>query len=584
MATENYSELSPSADELQLVEGFRRILSAPAGPTHTMARARPGHDFRGYAEGWWTLSWWRRPLEETPPLEWETHPVPAKALTAFSFVGASSNTTYNVYPPNQARLLVNGEYALTFDLGVRTAMAWQADDFRLEFTPKRVQMPADGYHRQHEMHGNSGIYRLTVPAHRVTPQEPLRLRVDLETPQAGTVSFFMIKDRQDTLEVSTHTNADQIAQLQDDVTQLRRVVNALSKRIYPELFPERVSSKQMVLYHHGRDHCNDLDIALADDGEIMLAFRQAAEHVAPHGKAILVRSGDEGQTWNPEDAQVIAHFPWPFDIRVPVFHRLGGGNWLLSILIYRNHDQSGERIEPLASRHDFETWFLRSVDDGRSWTIDSQKLDSGPLTDATVMAPAVRLPTGRLLLPVSSCLSEPLSASLLASDDEGQSWHFHALIGEIPSQYTAIYPETTLARAPSGRLIALIRIVDGNHLQSSSADDGKTWTPWEETPMPSFGHRARLLTLSSGEILCSYGWRCRREDGLDDLGSIKLALSRDEGRTWPAEDRRILRDDFLNWDIGYPVTIELPDGRLFTAYWGNQMERFYIGGNLYERW
>ena len=300
--------------------------------------------------------------------------------------------------PTRARLLVNGEYALTFDLGVRTAMTWQADDFRLEFTPKRVQLPADGYHRQHEMHGNSGIYRLTVPAHRVTPQEPLRLRVDLETPHAGTISFFMIKDRQDTLEVSAHTNADQIAQLQDDVTQLRRVVNALSKRLYPELFPERVSSKQMILYHHGRDHCNDLDIALAGDGEIMLAFRQAAEHVAPHGKAILVRSRDRGTDL--ESRRCSGHCPLSLAIRHSRARfppDWAAGNWLLSLLIYRNHDQSGERIEPLASRNDFETWFMRSVDDGRSWTMDSQKLDSGPLTDATVMAPAVRLPTGRLL-------------------------------------------------------------------------------------------------------------------------------------------------------------------------------------------
>jgi hypothetical protein len=130
----------------------------------------------------------------------------------------------------------------------------------------------------------------------------------------------------------------------------------------------------------------------------------------------------------------------------------------------------------------------------------------------------------------------------------------------------------------------MIRISNGNHLQAFSLDGGMTWTAWEETPMPSFGHRARLLTLSSGEILCSYGWRCRREDGLDELGSIKLAVSRDEGRTWPAQDMRILRDDFLNWDIGYPITIELPDGRLFTAYWGNQMDRFYIGGNVYNKW
>ena len=584
MAPEINSDVLPEVEELQLAEGFRRILSAPAGPTHTMARARPGIDFRGYAEGWWTLSWWRQPTADTLPLEWETHPVPEKALTAFSFVGASYNTPYNVYPHNQARLLVNGDYALTFDLGLRTTRVWQANDIQLEFTPKRVQMPADGYHRQHEMHGNSGIYRLTVPTHLIAAGEPIRLRVDLEKPQEGTVSFFMIKGRQDTLEVSTQTNAEQISQLQDDVTQLRRVISVLSKRLYPELFPERLSSQQMVLYQPGRDHCNDLDIALADDGEIMLSFRQAAEHVAPHGKAILLRSSAGGQSWNPEDAQVIAHFPWPTDIRVPVFHRLGSGNWILSLLLYRNHDQSGERIQPLASRQDFETWLLRSEDDGRQWTMDSQPLDPGPLTDATVMAPAVRLPTGRLLLPVSSCLSDPLSASLFASDDEGQSWNLHALIGEIPSQYAAIYPETTLTLAPSGRLIAMIRISNGNHLQSSSLDGGMTWTAWEETPMPSFGHRARLLTLSSGEILCSYGWRCRREDGLDELGSIKLALSRDEGRTWPAQEMRILRDDFLNWDIGYPVTIELPDGRLFTAYWGNQMDRFYIGGNVYNKW
>ena len=85
-------------------------------------------------------------------------------------------------------------------------------------------------------------------------------------------------------------------------------------------------------------------------------------------------------------------------------------------------------------------------------------------------------------------------------------------------------------------------------------------------------------------MIFSYAWRCRRENGLDDLGAVKLALSRDGGRTWNSADMRTLRDDFLNWDMGYPVTVELPDRQLFTAYWGNQMERFFIGGNFYQKW
>ncbi|MSS73673.1 MAG: exo-alpha-sialidase [Candidatus Latescibacteria bacterium] len=569
-------------EELQLIEGFRRLLSAPSGPTHSAGQFRPGIDFRGYAQGWWTLSWWRRAAEDTPPLEWETHPVPTALRTTFSFVGASASTPHNVYPFNRARLLVDGAYALTFDLGVRTGMVWEEGAFRLEFLPRRIQMPSDGYHRQFEMHGNSGLYRLTVPASRVTPGHGLRLRVGLETPREGSVSFFMIKDRQDTLEVSARTNAEQIAQLQEDVTQLRRTLSVLSQRLYPDLYPERLRSREMILYPQERAHCGDLDIALAEDGEVMLAFRLAEEHTAPGGKAVLLRSRAGGDAWRSEEAREVASFPWPSDIRVTVFHRLGGGHWLMSLLVFHHYDRSGERMRAKAGDH--ETWLVRSADDGKTWTMDSQPLDPGAFPDAAVMAPAVPLPTGRLLMPASSCLSRPASVFLLASDDQGESWRFHAGIGEVPSRYASNYPETTLTRAPSGRLVAMIRVHEGPHLQSFSEDEGMTWTPWEETPMPSFGHRARLITLSGGELLCTYGWRCRRNDGLDDPGGIRVAISRDEGRTWPAQDARILRDDFLNWDTGYPVTLVRRDGRLFTAYWGNQMDRFYIAGNVYERW
>jgi hypothetical protein len=291
---------------------------------------------------------------------------------------------------------------------------------------------------------------------------------------------------------------------------------------------------------------------------------------------------EKGSVWKAEEAKELHQFPWPSDMRIPVFHRLGGGRWLITTLIYHHHDESGERIEPKVGDH--ETYTLRSDDDGASWTFDPHPIDPDRFPDVTVMAPSIRLPSGKLLMPASSCLSDPPAAFLFSSDDNGESWGFYSMIGDLPAGFSSRYPETTLALAPSGRLIALIRLTDGFHYQSVSEDEGKTWSPWQETPMASFGHRARLSTLKGGEILCSYGWRCKRADGLDDLGAIKLALSTDEGKSWPSENMRILRGDFLNWDIGYPITIELPNERLFTAYWGNQMDRFYIGANVYEKW
>jgi hypothetical protein len=49
---------------------------------------------------------------------------------------------------------------------------------------------------------------------------------------------------------------------------------------------------------------------------------------------------------------------------------------------------------------------------------------------------------------------------------------------------------------------------------------------------------------------------------------IRTCLSRDDGRTWRAEDIVVLRTgaDFQR-DSGYPVTIEGTDGALLTAYY-----------------
>ena len=49
---------------------------------------------------------------------------------------------------------------------------------------------------------------------------------------------------------------------------------------------------------------------------------------------------------------------------------------------------------------------------------------------------------------------------------------------------------------------------------------------------------------------------------------IRACLSTDDGVTWDIEHELVIRDDMPNSNLGYPTAVELPSGRLFAAYYG----------------
>jgi hypothetical protein len=63
---------------------------------------------------------------------------------------------------------------------------------------------------------------------------------------------------------------------------------------------------------------------------------------------------------------------------------------------------------------------------------------------------------------------------------------------------------------------------------------------------------------SSGLLVLTYGYR------QEPFGQ-RVAVSSDEGATW--EHDWIIRDDTPDYDLGYPATVELADGSLFTVYY-----------------
>ena len=71
-------------------------------------------------------------------------------------------------------------------------------------------------------------------------------------------------------------------------------------------------------------------------------------------------------------------------------------------------------------------------------------------------------------------------------------------------------------------------------------------------PLPDDRSRVRVVRADG----------CRREPY-----GIRARISRDDGGTW--EPEIVLRDDGPTGDLGYPRSVERPDGQVVTAYYFN---------------
>jgi hypothetical protein len=143
--------------------------------------------------------------------------------------------------------------------------------------------------------------------------------------------------------------------------------------------------------------------------------------------------------------------------------------------------------------------------------------------------------------------------------DGGRSWRFVSWIGPEPAGL-AIMPATV--RVDGRELLSAIRRREGTrHWIETyrSTNDGESWR-LDTTPAPDLGegNPASLIRLADGRLCLSYGYRAAPF-------SIRARLSRDGGHSWDPEIT--LRDNGGGRDLGYPRSIQLPDGRVVTVYY-----------------
>ena len=113
-----------------------------------------------------------------------------------------------------------------------------------------------------------------------------------------------------------------------------------------------------------------------------------------------------------------------------------------------------------------------------------------------------------------------------------------------------------------------------------SDNGGKNWSEAKILCEDFTGAPAHLVQLDNGAVVITYGRRVT--EGGNSCG-IRARYSRDNGVTWSEE---IVLSNPLNpedSDLGYPATVVLEDGSLFTVYYQHYNEDAYPS-ILYTKW
>ncbi len=569
---------------IQRIEGYDTVLFHYNG-NRTLATT----DYRGTKKGYMTAAWWAPEQMKKNILRWRTATVPEKKNTVFVFVGASAPLPAEFSRGPAVKLTVNGQYALTFKTGVLRDFTWTEGDCKLRYSSKRVEYPYFGTHRQFQLHGNSGLYELTIPASMLEPGKPAVIEAEMLPFPQWPNGWFMVKAYRDVLKQETIADLQgQVNTLRKDVATLNELTHVLGTQLYSSLLGTDRFQHQ-VIYADGFRHLHPADLVTLQNGEWLLFSREGTEHLSDDGDVFLLRSKDQGKTWGGK--QWVASIP-EVDEREACGLQLKDGTIVMAVFYNKLYFKDGSYFlwkpgsvlpkDPVHPR--LGTYIITSNDNGRSWSepryIDIKGMPVNGLEGPTD-AP-IELPDGSIGMAVIGYSlqgdSKNTGSVFLRSTDKGKSWGYVATIASDPGGRLGGFVEPGIVRTKTGRIIAGLRNhADENAIWMTYSDDnGKTWVPVFKTAM--IGHPVDLIQLTDGRIMATYGIR----EAHAKPGGIRACFSNDNGNTWDIRTEVQLRNDFINMDIGYPESVELKGGKVFTAYYFNLFGKYFLGSTIWN--
>lgn len=294
-------------------------------------------------------------------------------------------------------------------------------------------------------------------------------------------------------------------------------------------------------------------------------YSKPAEHV-------LARSLDGGESWKIERPEGLKPPPGakqagvPTEAGRPVTDCPGGIDFTA---------KGFALTARMADIHVGPSRFYYSTDKGKTWQGPFRLPDFG---QPGIAARTDYLVNGKhdLTMFLTAAKANRREGRVIAvrTRDGGKKWTLEGMVGPEPEGNDfAIMPSSV--RLSKTRILTAVRhrpYID----MYRSEDDGKTWT-FVNKPAPDTGrgNPPSMIRLKDGRLAMTYGYRAA------PFG-IRARLSGDEGNTWG--DEIVLRSDAGNWDLGYPRTVQRPDGKIVTIYYYNvdkDAER-YIGATIWD--
>ncbi len=317
-------------------------------------------------------------------------------------------------------------------------------------------------------------------------------------------------------------------------------------------------------------------VAKGKDGTLYAASSgHRLNHVCPYGKNLMVVSHDEGETWS---SPIIINDTYLDD------RDAGLVIWENNILLtWFNHPESFFETAPAKPHYALTTplamgmrelWkalpeeekafgsFTRiSRDGGKTWSEPRRVPVSAPHGP-------IRKKDGTLLYLGREFYNEnhgDENGTVMAyeSHDDGETWEYLSTIPNLENNPTG-FVEPHLCELPDGTIIGGLRISIADYpgqlrtYTTFSNDGGKTWTKPE--PLEGvYGAPPHFLLHSSGALILTYGRRRYGKQGQ------YARISRDGGKTWGKDF--LISPEAPDWDQGYPSSVELKNGDIFTLYY-----------------
>ena len=294
-------------------------------------------------------------------------------------------------------------------------------------------------------------------------------------------------------------------------------------------------------------------------------YSKPAEH-------LLARSLDGGLTWSIEKPEGLKPPPGSRQANVPTEQGRAATECPGNI----DFTKPGFALTArMADIHVGPSRFYYSYDKGKTW--------NGPFIIPDFGQPGIAARTDYLVngkhdltMFLTTAKSNKREGRVICvrTKDGGKTWTMEGFVGPEPEGNDFAIMPASVRLSPTTILTAVRhrQFIDAYR----STDNGKTWT-FVNKPAPDTGrgNPPSLTRLKDGRLALVYGYRA-------EPYGMRARLSSDNGDTWG--DDIVLRKDGGNWDLGYPRSVQRPDGKVVTVYYFNDASNAerYIGATIWD--